>query len=176
MGKILCLKSPIFSYKNPTICNNFYREFLVRLPTNTRVFPISGMIFIRKWRYPPTFFRDCFHLRNFFFEGIPLLTSHFYKLSGNLSMAPATKFYQWLVGVNSKDSDKGTHTENLGVELFMKMPTFCWVLWLFAIKQHWIHWYLFWIMHWFLDQEMTTSKNKYIPKSLYTTHQNIVYS
>ena len=49
----------------------FYREFFARPPTNTRVFPISGMIFIGKWRYPPTFFRDCFPI---FFGRHPLPT------------------------------------------------------------------------------------------------------
>ena len=48
-----------------------YREFFARPPpTNTRVFPISGMILIGKWRYPPTFFWDRFPLI-FFLEGIP---------------------------------------------------------------------------------------------------------
>ena len=45
-------------------------------PTNTRVLPISGMIFIGKWRYPPTFFRDHFPIYLiFFFERHPLQTS-----------------------------------------------------------------------------------------------------
>ena len=38
-------------------------------PINTRVFPISGMIFIGEWRYPPTYFRDRFPIYVIFFFG-----------------------------------------------------------------------------------------------------------
>ena len=63
---------PLFSYKKPTICNNiFIGNFFARPPINSRVFPISGVIFIGKWSYPPTFFRDLFPIYVFFFEGIP---------------------------------------------------------------------------------------------------------
>ena len=63
---------PFFPTKPPLFVIFCYREFFARPPTNTRVFPISGMIFIGKWRYPPTFFRDRFIIYVIFFlEGIP---------------------------------------------------------------------------------------------------------
>ena len=47
----------------------FIRNFLLDPPTNTGVFPISGMSFIGEWHYPlPTLDKH-----NFFFEGIPQL-------------------------------------------------------------------------------------------------------
>ena len=59
--------TPFFSHKIPLFAIIFYRDFLARPPTNARVLPISGMIFMGKWRYPPTFFRDRFSIYVIFF-------------------------------------------------------------------------------------------------------------
>ena len=64
--------TPFFPTKKPLFAKKFIGNFLLDPPTNTGVFPISGMIFIGEWRYPPTYFRDCFPIYViFFFEGIP---------------------------------------------------------------------------------------------------------
>ena len=59
--------TPFFPTKPPHFAIIFYREFFARPPTNTRVFPISGMIFIGEWRYPRTYFRDRFPIYVIFF-------------------------------------------------------------------------------------------------------------
>ena len=64
-------------------------KFLLEPPTNTRVFPISGMIFVGKWRYPPSFFRDRFPIYVIiFFEGIP-----------KFEACPATLTYHGMYGI-----------------------------------------------------------------------------
>ena len=59
--------TPFFPTKKPLFVKKFIGNFLLDPPTNTGVFPISGMIFIGEWRYPPTYFRDRFPIYVIFF-------------------------------------------------------------------------------------------------------------
>ena len=78
--------TPFFSYKTPTICNKFFnREFFARPPTNTRVFPISELIFIGNGATPlPSL-------------GTVSLSSYFFFLAG----IPKVKLLGWAVVAGS---------------------------------------------------------------------------
>ena len=45
--------TPFFPTKKTLFAKKFIGNFLLDPPTNTGVFPISEMIFIGEWRYPP---------------------------------------------------------------------------------------------------------------------------
>ena len=66
--------------KKSLFAKNCIGNFLLDPPTNTGIFPISGMILIGEWRYPPNYFRDRFPIYViFFFEGIPYHVFNFQR-------------------------------------------------------------------------------------------------
>ena len=59
--------TPFFPTKKPLFAKKFIGNFLLDPPTKTGVFPISGMIFIVKMRYPPLPYLGTVSLSRYFF-------------------------------------------------------------------------------------------------------------